>query len=152
MHLNKRRCTWWVGEIYARSLSESYIQKDKKCLCVQWEFIRVLYSESKEVIWWRKYWLLYLRMRPKWIWIILCLCWTKRYHIIRCFPIDEMIKYRNLVIDPKYRAVILNGKHIELINYEFEILHLLAKSPGQVFSKEQIYNQVWRFPQNRFIF
>lgn len=63
-----------------------------------------------------------------------------------------MIKYRNLVIDPKYRAVILNGKHIELINYEFEILHLLAKSPGQVFSKEQIYNQVWRFPQNRFIF
>ncbi len=41
-----------------------------------------------------------------------------------------MIKYRNLVIDPKYRAVILNGKHIELINYEFEILHLLAKSPG----------------------
>ena len=44
-----------------------------------------------------------------------------------------MIKYRNLVIDPKYRAVILNGKHIELINYEFEILHLLVKSPGQVF-------------------
>lgn len=55
-----------------------------------------------------------------------------------------MIKYRNLVIDPKYRAVILNGKHNELTNYEFEILYLLVKSPGQVFSKEQIYNQVWK--------
>lgn len=50
----------------------------------------------------------------------------------------------NLVIDPKYRAVILNGKHNKLTNYEFEILYLLAKSPGQVFSKEQIYNQVWK--------
>lgn len=59
-------------------------------------------------------------------------------------PTDDMIKYRDLVIDPKYRTVILNGKHIELTNYEFEILHLLAKSPGQVFSKEQIYNQVWK--------
>lgn len=59
-------------------------------------------------------------------------------------PTDDMIKYRDLVIDPKYRTVILNEKHIELTNYEFEILHLLAKSPGQVFSKEQIYNQVWK--------
>ena len=28
-------------------------------------------------------------------------------------------------------------------DYEYEILYLLAKSPGQVFSKEQIYTQVW---------
>ena len=31
-------------------------------------------------------------------------------------------------------------------NYEFEILYLLAKNPGQIFSKEQIYTQVWKEP------
>lgn len=29
---------------------------------------------------------------------------------------------------------------------EFEILHLLARNPGRVFSKEQIYNSVWKEP------
>jgi DNA-binding response OmpR family regulator len=32
------------------------------------------------------------------------------------------------------------------MNYEFDILYLLAKKPGQVFSKEQIYSQVWKEP------
>ena len=27
---------------------------------------------------------------------------------------------------------------------EFEILHLLARKPGRVFSKEQIYDTVWK--------
>ena len=31
-------------------------------------------------------------------------------------------------------------------NYEFEILYLLAKNPGRIFSKEQIYTQVWKEP------
>lgn len=42
-----------------------------------------------------------------------------------------------------------DGKSIELTNYEFEILYLLARHPGQVFSKEQIYNQVWKEPYYR---
>ena len=29
---------------------------------------------------------------------------------------------------------------------EFEILHLLARNPGKVFSKEQIYDIVWKEP------
>ena len=37
----------------------------------------------------------------------------------------------------------------EVENYEFEILYLLARHPGQVFSKEQIYNQVWKEPYYR---
>ena len=49
-------------------------------------------------------------------------------------------------INAKYRIVERDGKSIELTNYEFEILYLLAQYPGQVFSKEQIYNQVWKEP------
>lgn len=44
------------------------------------------------------------------------------------------------------RIVESGGKTITLTNYEFEILYLLAKNPGRVFTKEQIYNQVWDSP------
>lgn len=30
--------------------------------------------------------------------------------------------------------------------YDFQILYLLAKHPGQIFSKKQIYEQVWDTP------
>ena len=35
---------------------------------------------------------------------------------------------------------------IELTYTEFEILLLLANNPGRVFSKEQIYDSVWKEP------
>lgn len=59
---------------------------------------------------------------------------------------DKTLKYDNLEINPKYRTVRKQGEDIELTNYEFDILYLLAKRPGQVFSKEQIYSQVWKEP------
>lgn len=62
---------------------------------------------------------------------------------------DKVLKYDNLEINPKYRTVKKQGKEIELTNYEFDILYLLAKRPGQVFSKEQIYSQVWKEPYYR---
>lgn len=62
---------------------------------------------------------------------------------------DNVLKYDDLEISPKYRTVRQRGKDIELTNYEFDILYLLAKRPGQVFSKEQIYSQVWKEPYYR---
>lgn len=59
---------------------------------------------------------------------------------------NGLLDYGNILIDPKYRVVNICGKDVELTNYEFEILYLLARNPGQVFSKEQIYNQVWNSP------
>lgn len=56
------------------------------------------------------------------------------------------LEYDNLIIGPKSRTVKRDGNNIDLTNYEFDILYLLAKSPGQVFSKEQIYKQVWKEP------
>lgn len=57
-----------------------------------------------------------------------------------------ILKYDTFMINAKYRTVKIDGKSIDLTNYEFEILYLLARNPGQVFSKEQIYNQVWNEP------
>lgn len=66
--------------------------------------------------------------------------------VLNTFPSDSCLRYDNLVINAKYRMVESDGESIELTNYEFEILYLLAQHPGQVFSKEQIYNQVWKEP------
>lgn len=71
----------------------------------------------------------------------------KKKHIkLNTFSNKEEIEFDNFVMDSKYRMVEVEGKNIKLTNYEFEILYLLARSPGQVFSKEQIYNQVWNAP------
>lgn len=45
------------------------------------------------------------------------------------------LKYGDFEINPKSRTVKRFGNNIELTNYEFDILCLLAKHPGQVFSK-----------------
>ena len=57
---------------------------------------------------------------------------------------NGLLEYDNFAIDSKFRTVKVNGQNVELTNYEFDILYLLAKNPGQVFSKEQIYSQVWK--------
>lgn len=64
-------------------------------------------------------------------------------NLMDAFSMESILEYDGLVIDLRYRIVKVKGKSIELTNYEYEILYLLAKSHGQVFSKEQIYTQVW---------
>lgn len=44
------------------------------------------------------------------------------------------------------RQVKKNEEHIYLTFYEFEILFLLVKNPGRVFSEEQIYDIIWNEP------
>lgn len=66
--------------------------------------------------------------------------------LMNTFQEDKILEYRDIIIDPKCRTVKVESENIELTNYEFDILYLLAKNPGQVFSKAQIYNQVWKAP------
>ena len=50
---------------------------------------------------------------------------------------------KDLIIDPLTRQAILNGKNLQFTRKEFDLLFCLASNPGQVFSREQLYNQVW---------
>ena len=59
---------------------------------------------------------------------------------------NRVLDYGALKINAEYRSVESNGELVQLTNYEFEILYLLAKNPGRIFSKEQIYTQVWKEP------
>ena len=56
------------------------------------------------------------------------------------------IRCGDLVILSDRREVTHQGKRVDLTFTEFEILQLLAQNPGQVFSKEQIYDIVWKEP------
>ena len=54
--------------------------------------------------------------------------------------------FEGLYIDRRKRIVVRKKNEIDLTYTEFEILLLLAQNAGIVFSKEQIYNSVWKEP------
>lgn len=54
--------------------------------------------------------------------------------------------FDDMSISPDKREVTRNNRQIKLTFTEFEILYLLAQNPGKVFSKEQIYDIVWKEP------
>ena len=78
-------------------------------------------------------------------------------HIISCvntgaraFQVIENAKtnlsYGDIVILQDKRELFRKQEKIDLSFIEFEILHLLMRSPGRVFSKEQIYDIIWNEP------
>lgn len=54
--------------------------------------------------------------------------------------------FNDLEINMTNREVFHHNKEVYLTYVQFEILWLLAKNPGRVFSKTQIYDYVWNEP------
>jgi len=62
----------------------------------------------------------------------------------RVFKEDgKMIQIGNVNIDPEKYMVSINGAPVVLAKKEFELLYMLASSPGRVFLRNEILNQVW---------
>lgn len=59
------------------------------------------------------------------------------------------LKYGALLINPGNRSVCFGEKSADFSTFEFDVLYFLARHPGEVFSYEQIYNQVWKSPINK---
>ena len=59
---------------------------------------------------------------------------------------DEKLCFSDLTIDISKRVIERKAENIYLTFIEFEILQLLARNSGRVFSKEQIYDIVWKEP------
>lgn len=60
---------------------------------------------------------------------------------------DQIIN-GGLVLDKKQRVIIVEGEEVRLTATEYKILELLMEHPGQVFSAEQIYENVWQESAN----
>jgi DNA-binding response OmpR family regulator len=56
---------------------------------------------------------------------------------------EDCIVNGGLVLDRKQRLVVVEGQDVRLTAKEYQILSLFMEHPGQVFSAEQIYEQVW---------
>lgn len=57
----------------------------------------------------------------------------------------EVIEESDLFIDPVKYEVTKRGKVVDLTLREFELLKYLAQSPGTVFSREQLLEEVWGY-------
>jgi len=60
--------------------------------------------------------------------------------------IPEIIRFGELKIYLQERIVKKNDSDVHLSKYEYDILLLLAKSPGRIFGKEMVYDLVWNEP------
>lgn len=57
----------------------------------------------------------------------------------------EIIRVGALEIDPVARRVMVHERRVDLSPKEFDLLHFLASHPRQVFSREQLLDQVWGY-------
>ena len=51
--------------------------------------------------------------------------------------------FSGLSILPDQRRILVEGKEIYLTHHEFDMMLFLARHPGQVFTREQLYEAVW---------
>ena len=56
---------------------------------------------------------------------------------------QNVLSFPCLEIHLEHRRVFKNGQEIHLSRYEYGILSFMAQHPGQLFTKEQIFEAVW---------
>ena len=67
----------------------------------------------------------------------------RRYYSLGTSVVTETIKVRDLELDLDSCELRRNGEPIELTSVEYKIMELFMKSPGKVFTKQQIYECGW---------
>jgi two-component system, OmpR family, alkaline phosphatase synthesis response regulator PhoP len=55
---------------------------------------------------------------------------------------DDVLHVHDIVIDPSRHQVLCGKTRVELTATEFKLLHLLARRPGRVYTREQIVSSV----------
>ena len=67
----------------------------------------------------------------------------RRFYSLGTSPTSEVIKVKDLELDIDACEFRKNGEVIELTSVEYRIMELFMKSPGKVFTKQQIYEYGW---------
>ena len=58
---------------------------------------------------------------------------------------DKILDFGVLRMDPGARRVWKGDKEVELTAIEFELLHSLARRPGQVFTRDRLIESAWKY-------
>ena len=59
--------------------------------------------------------------------------------------ISDSIRYREITLSETERKVTVSGNEVVLTHLEFEILLLLLKNKGRVFTRDDLLNYVWGY-------
>ncbi len=54
----------------------------------------------------------------------------------------SVLTFDGLTVDPVTRTVMRHGEPVDLTSTEFDLLHLLAREAGKVFSRDDILNHL----------
>ena len=69
---------------------------------------------------------------------------SNNVHIIHLTtPSTKVLTFGDIKIFPEKRQVFKGEEEVHLNYGEFSILHCMARCPGRVFSREQLYNAAW---------
>ena len=58
--------------------------------------------------------------------------------------VSKLLKVGGLVVNLDEHTVIVDGNRVQLTYKEFELLHIFLSHPGMVYTREQIFVQVWK--------
>lgn len=58
---------------------------------------------------------------------------------------EKTLKFPRLEMDPVARKVLLDDKELSLTPKEFNLLYYLASSPGRVFTRDQLLENIWGY-------
>ena len=58
---------------------------------------------------------------------------------------EQRLVHGDVALTPATREVLLCGRPVALTRMEFALLELLLRSPGRVFTREEILNRVWGY-------
>jgi DNA-binding response OmpR family regulator len=67
----------------------------------------------------------------------------RRTNPVRSGLTEKPIQFNDLIIDPMTRLFKFRGKEIILTSKEFDLLYLLMRHPRQVFTRDQLLDEVW---------
>ena len=56
----------------------------------------------------------------------------------------SILEFADLVINYTERKVYVRNEEVRLTQKEFDMLYLMAKNPGRVFTREEIYDYIWK--------
>lgn len=64
---------------------------------------------------------------------------------------QNTLSFPGLKIQLNSHQVFKNGQEIHLSRYEYGVLSLLARHPGRLFTREEIFEAVWRKDSNSYL-
>ena len=57
---------------------------------------------------------------------------------------SKLLKIDGLVVNPDEHTVVVDGSRVQLTYKDFELLRMFLSHPGMVYTREQLFSQVWK--------